>query len=135
MGMDVYGRKPSSPEGKYFRATIWSWPPIHALIVDLCSDLLDEKLLRKMTFNDGAGPRGQKTCTEMARRFEQWMEHHTEGHGLESDLRVTPEGRFVTDQELAENPDMETLSPYMVKDDHLKEWIEFLRHCGGFKVW
>jgi hypothetical protein len=135
MGMDVYGRKPSAPEGKYFRATIWSWPPIHALMIELCSDLLSEKLLAKMAFNDGAGPRTQKTCTEMAKRFEQWMEHHTEGHGLESDQRVTPEGRFVTEQELAENPDMETVSPYSVGDEHLKEWIEFLRYCGGFKVW
>jgi hypothetical protein len=135
MGMDVYGRKPTAEAGKYFRATIWSWPPIRALMIDLCSDLLSEKLLHKMAFNDGAGPRSQKMCTEMAKRFEQWMEHHTEGHGLESDLRVTPEGRFVTEEEFVANPDLETVSPYSVGDEHLKEWIEFLRHCGGFKVW
>jgi hypothetical protein len=134
MGMDVYGRKPSAPEGKYFRANIWSWPPIHAPMVELCSDLLSKKTLAKMAFNDGAGPRNQATCTQMANRLEQWMEHHTEGHGLESDLRVTQDGRFVSEQELAENPDLETVSPFSVKDDHLKEWIEFLRYCGGFKV-
>jgi hypothetical protein len=135
MGMDVYGRKPSSPEGEYFRATVWSWHPIHALIIELCSDLLKDKTLEKLAFNDGAGPKSQKVCTEMAQRFEQWMEHHAEGHSLESELRVTKEGRFVSAEELAENPDMETMSPYEVSDEHLKEWIEFLRHCGGFQVW
>lgn len=134
MGMDVYGRKPSAPAGEYFRATIWAWHPIHALIVELCSDFLSEKMLRKLAFNDGAGPRSQKTCTKMAQRFEQWMERHTEGHELESELQVTKEGRFVPDEELAENPDLETFSPFEVDDDHLKMWIEFLRHCGGFRV-
>ncbi len=135
MGMDVYGRKPTAEAGKYFRANVWSWHPIHALIGELCEDLLDAELLDKLAFNDGAGPTDQETCTEMANRFEQWMEHHTEGHGLESSLRVTPEGRFVPPEELEKNPDLETKSPYEVSDEHLKEWIEFLRHCGGFEVW
>lgn len=135
MGMDVYGRQPTAKAGKYFRANVWSWHPIHALIRELCADLLDPKLLDQLAFNDGAGPTDQQTCTEMANRFEQWMEHHTEGHGLESSLRVNQEGRFITLEELDQNPDLETKSPYEVSDDHLKEWIEFLRHCGGFQVW
>jgi hypothetical protein len=48
---------------------------------------------------------------------------------------VTPDGRFVSDEELADNPGLETVSPYAVDDEHLKEWVEFLRHCGGFEVW
>jgi hypothetical protein len=71
----------------------------------------------------------------MANRFERSMEHHVEGTTLDSDLRVTKEGRFVSEEELAENPDLEAVSPYEVSDEHLKEWIEFLRHCGGFEVW
>jgi hypothetical protein len=136
VGMDVVGRQPSSKAGEYFRANVWAWRPIHALIVELCSDLLDEAMLRSLSFNDGAGPAEQRACTEMANRFEWWMEHHTAGHSLEFEgVRVTPEGRFVTDEELAQDPDLETISPYQVADDHLKQWIEFLRHCGGFQVW
>jgi hypothetical protein len=135
MGMDVYGRKPRSKPGEYFQANVWSWRPIHALIVELCSDLLDEDIIESLGYNDGAGPNDQTTCTEMARRFEVWMEQHTEGHKLDLGLRVTKEGRFVTEEELAATPEMETDSPYEVCDDHLKEWIEFLRNCGGFEVW
>ena len=37
----------------------WSWSPIHALIVELCSDLLDEETLVLLGFNDGGGPTDQ----------------------------------------------------------------------------
>ena len=57
------------------------------------------------------------------------------GTPFDSDLRVTAEGRFVSEEELADNPEMESLSPYEVEDEHLKEWVEFLRHCGGFSVY
>jgi hypothetical protein len=56
MGMDVVGRKPDSPAGEYFRANIWSWRPIQALIIELCSDLLDEETIESIGYNDGGGP-------------------------------------------------------------------------------
>jgi hypothetical protein len=52
-----------------------------------------------------------------------------------ADLRITPDGTFVSDEELQKNPDRETVSPYQVADEHLKEWIECLWHCGAFQVW
>jgi len=136
MGMDVFGKAPDTKEGEYFRANIWAWAPIHELIVELCSDLFDEETLVVLATNSGAGADDQATCTEMANRFEKWMEHHVEGHVIETDgIRVTPEGRIVSDEEMSENPDLETESPYNIRDEDLKEWIEFLRHCGGFEVW
>lgn len=36
MGMDVSGRNPTAPEGKYFRASIWQWAPLAKLITTLC---------------------------------------------------------------------------------------------------
>lgn len=48
MGMDVYGRNPILPTGKEFRANVWAWCPIHALIVQLCSDLLEPETLRML---------------------------------------------------------------------------------------
>jgi len=134
-GMDIYGRNPSSEAGKYFRANIWSWRPIHALIEQECADLLDAELLERLGYNNGAGPKDQETCTAMANRFERWLEHHVGGHALDSELQITPEGRFVSEDERADNPELETVSPYGVEDEHLKEWVEFLRHCGGFEVW
>ena len=70
MGMDVEGRNPTAEAGKYFRANVWAWRPIHALIHELCSDLLDEETLEGMAYNSGAGPADHETCAEMASRFE-----------------------------------------------------------------
>ena len=136
MGMDVTGRNPISPAGEYFRANEWSWRPIHVLIRELCSDLLDEETLELIGCNDGAGPPDQSICTKMANRFELWMKHNVRGSSLDvPEMRVTEDGHLVSEEELAENPDIETHTPYHVKDEHLKEWIEFLRYCGGFQVW
>lgn len=134
MGMDVYGRKPKSKAGEYFRANVWAWRPIHALICALCSDLLSEKMLAAISFNDGAGPRSQKVCTAMANRFERWLEHHASGHGLQiPGIRVAEDGHLVTPKSPNYSPDLP--SPYQISDDDLKEWVEFLRNCGGFRVW
>jgi len=137
VAMDVEGRNPDSPAGEYFRAKLWAWHPIHSLICQLCSDLLDKDTLAHMGYNDGAGPVDQKTCTEMASRFEIWMEHHVHGCRLDFPdvVQVAEDGRVVTPEELEANPDLKTHNPFIVDDDHLKEWIEFLRHCGGFEVW
>lgn len=73
MGMDVYGRDPANEQGEYFRATVWSWRPIQALMIELCSDILDEELLDAMGTNDGAGPETQAVYTQIAERFDIWM--------------------------------------------------------------
>ncbi len=135
MAMDIQGRKPTAAAGKQFRTEFWAWRPIHALVVQLCPDLFDKKTLEAMATGGGGGALDQATATEMANRFERWMEHHAEGFVLESGIRVTPEGRFVSEEELAQNPSMETVSPYEVSDEQLKKWIGFLRACGGFEVW
>ncbi|HTI49640.1 MAG TPA: hypothetical protein VL475_01760 [Planctomycetaceae bacterium] len=135
MAMELQGRKPTSTAGKLFRAEFWAWRPIHALIGRLCSDLVDDRMLQAMTFGGGAGPVDPEICREMADRFQRFAEQHAEGYVLDAGIRVTPEGRFVTEQELADNASLETVSPYEVGTEQLNRWIEFLRDCGGFEVW
>lgn len=135
MGMDVWGRNPSQPEGKYFRANIWSWRPIQALCLELGQDLFDEENAKRIGMNVGAGLPDQEKCTKLADRFNQWLEHHAGGHQIDLGLRVDDTGRFVTEHDLATKPDLKTSTPYNVDDDHLKEWVTFLRHCGGFEIW
>ena len=127
--MDVYGRKPSAPEGKYFRATIGEWNPIYQLTAKLCSDLLDPQTFEEMAVNQGAGPKNQKTCTEMADRFETWM-------------RKNPKPSYRVKRGLLAVKAIAKLvlvslsgSPYKVDRALLREWVKFLRHCGGFEVW
>jgi hypothetical protein len=133
MGTDVYGRHPNAPAGEYFQATVWSWRPLHALTVKLCSDLLGATTLRAMAFRRGAGPEGPEACVEMASRFERWLERHAAR--TDGGLQVSPEGLLVGRGEAAANAGREAATPYVVTEAQLKRWVEFLRHCGGFAVY
>lgn len=135
MSMEIQGRKPTAICGKKLQLEFWAWRPVHDLIGTLCTDLLGDKLIRDMKFGQGAGPVDPQICETMAERFEQWFEQHPEGFVLESGIRMTPEGRFVTELELTQNPSMETISPYAAGKQPLERWIKFLRNCGGFEVW
>ena len=123
--------------GSYFRASIWSWAPIHQLICKANEHfyskhneyLLDPHDLREMELNVGAGPKDQNTCDIIADYIDVWMEHHTDGAWVDSSIRVKDDGTLV----IGEEGD-KFQSAYSVDDDHLKEWVEFLRNCGGFRV-
>lgn len=101
----------------------------------LCLDLFDEKSLEDMAFGHGAGATDERTCIEMAKRFEQWMQQNPEGFVLEPGIRATEDGRIVSEQELAEKPSLQTVSPYEAGESDLRKWIEVLKTRGGFEVW
>ncbi len=138
MGMDVYGIAPVDDAGRYFRASIWEWRPLWERMKELCSDFLSVELLAAMAYNDGAGPRDQRTCTMIAERLEQWLvadsrsEYRLEENA--SALRVTSDGRLVTCEELTAEAAGLSKSPYSVRRDEVTEFIAFLRSCGGFSV-
>ena len=120
--------------GVYFRANCWSWRPLHDLIYQLCGDLIDAKTMDSMSLNDGAGPNTHKVCTEMASRFEGWLEHNTEGHSLELGCHViSGTGKFAKREDM-DNPEVKTETAYYIGDEHIKEFVNFLRECGGFSV-
>lgn len=133
MGMDVYGRDMAE---SYFRANVWSWRPILDLMRELCSDFLSKELLHNMAMNNGVGPVDQETCDKIADRLEEWLKEHHDGHSVVlNNLAIDESGRFVNPRDPGDKPVGKLRSPYFVSDDHLKEFVEFLRICQGFEVW
>ena len=112
MGVDAIGRRPKARAGKLFMANISTWGSIHTLIVELCSDLLDDATLTSIGGSDGFGPTKQSVCTQMADRFQQWMD------GRPGNELKLPRARK---RAIARNV--------------LDEWVAFLRNCGGFKTY
>ena len=53
MGMDIFGRKPTSERGEYFRNTVWWWHPL----ADYCQEVAPEitSACRHWHTNDGDG--------------------------------------------------------------------------------
>jgi hypothetical protein len=55
MGMDVYGKEPTSETGKYFRNSAWWWRPLWNYAHAVAPDIIDDKLHKSGHYNDGAG--------------------------------------------------------------------------------
>jgi len=158
MGMDVYGREPKTETGKYFRANVWSWRPIHALI-EIANLLNGERLvpddvMLHMGFNDGAGLKTKQSCNALADAIERLLLHPSiiREHGMEvlgrdgerfisfprddSTLLCDKTGRLYSpeDMEAGEAKREDLRSAYQTSEEHVREFITFLRNCGGFEV-
>ena len=133
MGMDVFGIAPKSEAGKYFRANIWSWRPIHNLIAQ--TGVLPDEIVYGMSFNDGIGP-GDELAVKLADALELVVEG------------MNDENEFILPQEI-DGPVAEmirairTHNPSVFVDDkplyttdvaHVREFITFCRESGGFEV-
>lgn len=53
MGMDVYGKAPTTEEGRYFRRSVWGWHPLAAYVEDMHPALAAG--CEHWHSNDGAG--------------------------------------------------------------------------------
>lgn len=144
--------------GYYFRANWWSWRPIHAIVDVACERAKVKVNTSKWGENSGAGPRSQNKCNEIADAMEKYIAE--EATFLKDDADrfylclggwVTQEGIFLdNDKEEILNEEYvygQILQNPVVMDDgtivesshgccygHIKEFITFLRNCGGFRI-
>ena len=134
---DANAKYESENPGIYFRANVWSWRPLHMLIIQFCQDylketgqiLIEDPVLESMGMNDGDGPQEEWQCKELAKRFDVWLEHNAKGHTVDLGMRVEAGGKF-TDSKDPET----TFSAHSIHDEHIKEFVKFLENCGGFQV-
>jgi hypothetical protein len=121
MGMDIYGHS-----GNYFRANIWSW---RAIVVVM--ELSGINVPSSWCCNDGAGCDDETECNIMAGKIDAFLTSWDENRFYApsaNGLAVDKNGQFVP----AETEG--AVSPYCVDREHLAEFAEFLRTCGGFKI-
>ena len=52
MGMDVYGERPRTNKGEYFRNNVWWWRPLWNYVSVECSDIITKKDIERGHFND-----------------------------------------------------------------------------------
>jgi hypothetical protein len=161
MGVDISGRKPKSEAGDYFCSNWWGWRPILALSE---SAMLNSKLDYDTSYwgsNDGKGLRTQKQCDKLADALELLISNTYNEYLMDDDDRIyicmgswveAGTGRFISSEftqslneqyewgdilygpVVAENGTM-VESSYSTSLGRLKQWITFLRNCGGFKIW
>ena len=116
MGFDVYGQCPTAPEGHHFRRTVFHWP----FIVDLCLDLAPRQIRRfglwRDHYRDGLNA---KRSLRLANRLEQLISDGSVARYIEG-LRTSEPEAWAEEEWLAEND--------------IREFIGFLKFCGGFVI-
>lgn len=146
--------------GVYFRANWWSWRPI----VILCESVINKHNLKLDTLywgsNDGAGLKTQEECNLLADKLEYELQGIQESTELSDEDRIsvnlggwtTTEGSFIDEDlnnKLNENYPIGSvlLTPVVTENglivnpshstviSHIKEFIKFLRECGGFEIY
>ena len=161
MGVDISGRKPTTNEGDYFSSNWWGWRPIN-YICQLAAE--QSKLKIDFSYwgsNDGKGLTTQKQCDKLADAIELLISNNYNEYLVEDDDRIyivmgmwceAGTGKFIPSEvqsvlnEQYEYGDIlygpvvavdGTLaeSSYSTSLGRLKQWVTFLRNCGGFKIW
>lgn len=162
MGMDVFGKRPTSKAGEYFRSNVWHWHPLADYIMTVAPDTASS--CKRWHTNEGDGLNA-KQSVELAKilRSEVASCRATKYvHRRDSILASMPDeecpicegttkqppgagGEYVVARELAKiSPcghcestrkarPWATLYHLEVRD--IQEFASFLEDCGGFVIW
>lgn len=144
--------------GDYFRSNWWGWRPI-VMLVEFANE--DNELgfdLSNWGSNDGAGLDNQEDCNKLADALEESITTQTELEDevdtiyLNLGMWTSMDGKFLGEEI---NEQLNEQYPYgtilyggVVMDDgsiaqpshsaplrHVKNFISFLKECGGFEIW
>lgn len=152
MGMDVYGEKPKSKVGTYFRRNVWGWRPLANYILEAAPGSIIDKC-QYWHSNDGDGL-PEEQAEELAEfltgeiesgRAESYVEmrkaclesmpdsecEHCKGTGQRDDQYV--KGKCNACQGLGKVRPFETW--YDVTLEDIMEFRDFLAASGGFKIY
>ena len=132
MGMDVFGVAPKSDAGKYFRANIWSWRPIHELIEK--ADVLPPDLVYHMAFNDGYGP-DEEQAIRLADQLEVMLDGMDDDNTFMLATELQGAEALLMDAINKAGVMVDNQAPvYQAEVSHVREFITFCRESGGFEV-
>ena len=151
MGMDVYGNKPKSEKGDYFRNNVWWWRPLWNYCATSAPELIDKETYVSGTYNDGKGLNAMKaaklgvklltliedgSCATYKRERDLWLEaleddnccvcnNNNRGHKKK-------EGCFACKGKGTKD-NWHKSYPFDVKN--VEEFAKFLIDSGGFEIW
>jgi hypothetical protein len=155
MGMDVYGKKPTAEIGEYFRNNVWYWRPLW----EYCCHI-EPTLIQKVPnahYNDGDGLNskdasqlGFKLAEEISSgRAQKYVEEYEKIRQAipKEDCKYCDEKGQREWAQQDGTPIKKTCnacsgtkkvdsweSHYPMDLDNIKEFSQFLQHCGGFQI-
>ena len=139
MGMDVYGNEPANSKGEYFRASIWGWPTI-TTVMEACGHDVPPGWYH----NDGEGLGSQESCDRLADMMEAYLSEGNLTFAPTCTMLGAKVSNALVDGKLdklglpegaksnAERVEEGDVKPINV--EFVREFITFLRACGGFTI-
>lgn len=159
MGFDIYGADPGTEEGKYFRNNVWWWRPLANYCLEVAPDVTEA--CPHWHSNDGAGLNAEDALaladalqaeldagrTETyARRYASRLEAMPnepcticEATGVRKEPPETGAGDLMNGGVECNACDGEGycrpfVTHYPFDVDNVREFVTFLRGCGGFSI-
>ena len=158
---NAYEKWENEIPGTYFHSNIWEWGTIH-MLCEMANDKYKLKMnMEYWDSNDGKGLRTQKQCDRLADALELMMNDNFPKEFMEDDSNVIqvamefwemidtgkisledkadlneryPCGTIFFDPVVTKKG-VRVQSPYSCLLEDIKDWILFLRECGGFNIW
>lgn len=154
----VLGKWEKDNPGYYFRANIWSWRPIQ-MVIEFVNEKDNLELdLNGFDENSGCGLDDQEECNNLANSIENFLNEANLNDNEDSlylclGMWTDENRRFKVTDEIAADLNKQFSYGQIIqggvvgKDGnlyypawgtskwHLDEFINFLRHCGGFEIW
>jgi hypothetical protein len=153
MGFDLSGVKPRSTKGKDFRNNCWWWRPLWSYVTTHCGDFLTLKDQEMGEWNEG-----RLIPEEKAKRIAIRLEHLIKQGSVKAhEIEYKEIQENLSDEECylchgtGQRNDMVVLNgcnvchgsgkvrpkicDYPFLESNVKEFAEFCRYSGGFKIW
>jgi len=150
MGMDVYGNNPKSEKGEYFRNNCWHWRPLWEYCEYVAPDICKKVASPGTNDGDGLGARDSK---KLAMVLESMIKSgQTKAYEIAYDAKqaALPDqvceicnGRGIRyDMSVANGCNgcagsgkrRPWAAEYPFSEENVKNWVAFLKECGGFKI-
>ncbi|HEY4809159.1 MAG TPA: hypothetical protein VIH81_15645 [Roseiarcus sp.] len=154
MGFDIYGKAPTSAEGKYFRRNAWRWPHLVRLLVDLCPE--ETRGWEGWLYNEGDGL-DAVDARNLARRLEELstqgvIEAYCRDRAKIAEATTELTVRLYPQLEFGPTGVVIPADPKLARDEFLglcamlndtsavaradvDEFIRFAAASGGFAIW
>jgi hypothetical protein len=154
MGMDVYGKKPTAPAGKYFRNSVWSWRPLAGYIAMVAPEIAAECKYWQSNDGDGLGARSAKKladildeeirsgrCAEVEAQYKADMEAAPDepcdicgGTGLRAKVPNIGPGDEPCNGCNSKGTRRPSTTYYPFEVENVANFAKFARASGGFEI-
>jgi hypothetical protein len=115
MGMDVYGKNPTSQQGAYFRNNLWWWRPLARYACEVAPEIAKNCEHWQRNLGDGLNEKDSLALADILQneidsgRTAAWVEQHN---------------KTQEDEEF----------DYPASVENMQNFVTFLRDCGGFAI-